>query len=205
MWAHDTYFLTGTDEHGQKIERSAAAAGKTPQQLTDEVTGEFRALWDRMGISYDEFIRTTSPSTSAACRQCSPCCASAAIIYKGSYTGQYCVFDELYVNDSAPGTPCPVCGRITETVTEENYFFKLSAIGDKLLKLYEENPGLHPSGNAPQRSDRLRQGWTCAISPSQPHHHHLGHPRARRSGARDLRMAGRALQLHHRRRLRLAR
>ena len=68
MMGFDTYFLTGTDEHGQKIERAAQAAGKTPQQLTDEVSAEFRALWDRMGLTYDDFIRTTSASK--ACRRC---------------------------------------------------------------------------------------------------------------------------------------
>ena len=142
MLGHDTFFLTGTDEHGQKIERSAAAAGKTPQQLTDEVSGEFRALWDRMGISYDKFIRTTSPEHKRGVQAMFTLLQERGYIYKGSYTGQYCVFDELYADDNTPGTPCPVCGRITETVQEENYFFKLSAMAEPLLKLYEENPGL---------------------------------------------------------------
>ena len=142
MLGHDTLFLTGTDEHGQKIERSAAAAGKTPQQLTDQVSGEFRALWDRMGISYDKFIRTTSPEHKRGVQAMFTLLQERGYIYKGSYTGQYCVFDELYADENTPGTPCPVCGRITETVQEENYFFKLSAMAEPLLKLYEENPGL---------------------------------------------------------------
>jgi len=142
MLGHDTFFLTGTDEHGQKIERSAAAAGKTPQQLTDEVSGEFRALWDRMGISYDKFIRTTSPEHKRGVQAMFTLLKERGYIYKGSYTGQYCVSDELYADDNTPGAPCPVCGRITETVEEENYFFKLSAMAEPLLKLYEENPGL---------------------------------------------------------------
>jgi methionyl-tRNA synthetase len=142
MLGHDTLFLTGTDEHGQKIERSAAAAGKTPQQLTDEVSGEFRALWDRMGISYDKFIRTTSPEHKRGVQAMFSLLKERGYIYKGSYTGQYCVFDELYADDNSPGTPCPVCGRITETVQEENYFFKLSAMQEPLLKLYEDNPSL---------------------------------------------------------------
>jgi methionyl-tRNA synthetase len=140
MLGHDTLFLTGTDEHGQKIERSAAAAGKTPQQLTDEVSGEFRALWDRLGITYDKFIRTTSPEHKRGVQAMFTLLQERGFIYKGSYTGQYCVFDELYADDNSPGTPCPVCGRITETVQEENYFFKLSAMTEPLLKLYEENP-----------------------------------------------------------------
>jgi methionyl-tRNA synthetase len=142
MLGHDTLFLTGTDEHGQKIERSAAAAGKTPQQLTDEVSGEFRALWDRMGITYDQFIRTTSPEHKRGVQAMFTLLQQRGYIYKGSYTGQYCVSDELYADDNTPGTPCPVCGRITETVQEENYFFKLSAMAEPLLKLYEENPSL---------------------------------------------------------------
>jgi len=139
MLGADTYFLTGTDEHGQKIERSAAAAGKTPKQWTDVIAGEYRALWDRMGISYDGFIRTTDKEHEQGVQEFFRRIRDRGYIYKGSYTGQYCVFDELYV-DAAPGSPCPDCGRPTETISEENYYFKLSEFQDKLLKLYEENP-----------------------------------------------------------------
>jgi methionyl-tRNA synthetase len=142
MLGHDTYFLTGTDEHGQKIERSAEAAGKTPQQFTDEVSGEFRTLWDRMGITYDQFIRTTSPKHQRGVQAMFLLLQQRGYIYKGSYTGQYCVSDEAYVDDSTPGAICPLCGRVTETVQEENYFFKLSAMAEPLLKLYEERPEL---------------------------------------------------------------
>ena len=95
-----------------------------------------------MGISYDKFIRTTSPEHKRGVQAMFTLLKERGYIYKGSYTGQYCVFDELYADDNTPGTPCPVCGRITETVQEENYFFKLSAMAEPLLKLYEENPGL---------------------------------------------------------------
>jgi len=142
MLGHDTYFLTGTDEHGQKIERSAAASGTSPQQFTDHVSAEFRELWDRMGISYDQFIRTTSPEHKRGVQAMFTLLKDRGYIYKGSYTGQYCVSDELYADDNTPGTLCPVCGRVTETVQEENYFFKLSEMAQPLLKLYEENPGL---------------------------------------------------------------
>jgi methionyl-tRNA synthetase len=137
----DTYFLTGTDEHGQKIERAAQAGGKTPQQLTDEVSAQFRGLWDRMGITYDDFIRTTSPRHKAGVQALWKRLRDRGFIYKGHYSGQYCVFDELYVDAAGPGAPCPECGRPTETVQEENYFFKLSAFQDPLLQLYTENPG----------------------------------------------------------------
>lgn len=135
----DTFFLTGTDEHGQKIERSANAAGKTPQQFTDEVTAEFKSLWDRMGLTYDKFIRTTSAEHKRGVQKMFTVLQERGYIYKGSYSGQYCVFDELYV-EGGPGTPCPDCGRITETVQEENYFFKLSAMEEPLLKYYAEHP-----------------------------------------------------------------
>jgi len=136
----DTFFLTGTDEHGQKIDRSARTAGVTPQAFTDKVAAQFRALWDRMGLTYDDFIRTTEPRHKRGVQKLFSLLQQRGYIYKGSYTGQYCVSDEAYV-DVPPGAPCPECGRITETVNEENYFFKLSAFERPLLELYENNPG----------------------------------------------------------------
>ena len=135
----DTYFLTGTDEHGQKIQRAAEAAGKSPQQFTDEVSAEFRALWDRMRITYDDYIRTTSDRHKRGMQELWRRIRDNGYIHKGSYTGQYCVFDELYV-DVGPGEPCPECGRPTETVKEENYFFRLSAFAEPLLQLYASQP-----------------------------------------------------------------
>ncbi|HXZ39403.1 MAG TPA: methionine--tRNA ligase [Terriglobales bacterium] len=140
MLGVDTFFLTGTDEHGQKIERAAQAAGKTPLQLTDEVSSQFRALWDRMGITYDDFIRTTSDRHKRGVQALWRKIRDNGCIYKSHYTGQYCVFDELYVDAAGPGAPCPECGRPTETVKEENYFFKLSAFQEKLLNLYTSQP-----------------------------------------------------------------
>ena len=140
MLGDDTWFLTGTDEHGQKIERAAQAAGKTPQQFTDEVSAQFRGLWDRMGLSYNDYIRTTSPRHKQGVQALWKRIADAGYIYKSHYTGQYCVFDELYVDALGPGAPCPECGRPTETVQEENYFFKLSAFQEPLIKLYTGQP-----------------------------------------------------------------
>ena len=139
MLGDDTWFLTGTDEHGQKIERAAQAAGKTPQQFTDEVSAEFRALWQRMGLTHDDFIRTTSARHQKGVQALWRKIRDNGYIYKGTYTGQYCVSDELYV-DAEPGAPCPDCGRPTETVHEENYYFKLSAFQDQLIRLYTEQP-----------------------------------------------------------------
>ncbi|MGA2902378.1 MAG: methionine--tRNA ligase [Candidatus Korobacteraceae bacterium] len=140
MMGVDTWFLTGTDEHGQKIERSAAAAGCSPKEFVDKISGEFRGLWDRMNITYDDFIRTTEPRHVRGVQAMFTRLQERGYIYKGSYSGQYCVFDELYVDAVGPGAPCPECGRPTETVHEENYFFKLSAMGERLLKYYAEHP-----------------------------------------------------------------
>jgi methionyl-tRNA synthetase len=137
----ETLFLTGTDEHGQKIERSAATAGLTPKQLVDQIAAVYRGLWDRMGIQYDDFIRTSEDRHKRGVQELFRRIQKAGYIYKGRYTGQYCVFDELYVDAAGPGAPCPECGRPTETVSEENYYFKLSAFEDKLLRHYTDNPG----------------------------------------------------------------
>ena len=136
----ETWFLTGTDEHGEKIERSAKLAGCTPQDFADAISAEFRALWDRLGLTYDDFIRTTEPRHVRGVQKLFATMRDRGFVYKGFYTGQYCVSDEAWV-DVPPGAPCPDCGRITETVSEENYFFKLSAFERKLLEFYEENPG----------------------------------------------------------------
>ena len=136
----ETWFLTGTDEHGQKIERSAELAGRTPEEFATAISGEFRGLWDRLGLTYDDFIRTTEARHKRGVQRLFATLRDKGFIYKGSYTGQYCVSDEAYV-DGPPGTVCPDCGRVTETVSEENYFFKLSAFERKLLEFYEANPG----------------------------------------------------------------
>ncbi len=131
---------TGTDEHGQKIERAAAAANKSPQKFTDLISNEFRQQWKALDLQIDRFKRTTDPKHAKVVQDLFDRCVKSGYVYKGSYTGQYCVFDELYVNEAKPGDPCPDCGRPTETVTEENFYFKLSAFQDRLLKFYEDNP-----------------------------------------------------------------
>ncbi len=138
LLGEDTFFLTGTDEHGQKIERSAFAAGVPPQEFADQVAASFRALWDRMGITYDDFIRTTEERHKAGVQRLFRLLQERGAIYKGTYTGQYCVSDEAYV-EGPPGIHCPDCGRLTETVSEENYYFKLSEYQGKLLDLIESD------------------------------------------------------------------
>jgi methionyl-tRNA synthetase len=140
----ETFFLTGTDEHGQKIERAAQAAGKTPQEYSDQISAEFRQLWKRMGISNDDFIRTTEERHMKRVQKLFATLRDKGYIYKGIYTGQYCVSCEAYVDGAQPGDPCPTCGRITETVKEENYFFKFSEFQDRLLALYANPEFIRP-------------------------------------------------------------
>jgi methionyl-tRNA synthetase len=132
----DTRFLTGTDEHGQKIERSAVAAGMAPQEFADRVSKTFRDLWDRMGITYDDFIRTTEPRHVRGVQRLFQTLQDKGAIYLDTYTGQYCVSDEAFV-DVAPGQPCPECGNMTETITESNYYFRLSEYGEKIAAKIE--------------------------------------------------------------------
>jgi methionyl-tRNA synthetase len=181
MLGADTFFLTGTDEHGQKIERAAEAAGETPQQYADEVSGRFRALWKRMGISNDDFIRTTEERHKKRVQALFRQIRDNGFIYKGTYRGQYCISDELYVDGAKPGDPCPLCGRITETVEEENYFFKLSAFQDKLLALYANPEFIRPetrrnevisfvrSGLRDQSISRSTFSWGIPV-PDDPKH-----------------------------------
>ncbi|MBB5339625.1 methionine--tRNA ligase subunit beta [Tunturiibacter gelidoferens] len=135
----DTFFLTGTDEHGQKVERSAAAAGIPPLQFADQVSATFRALWDRMGITYNDYIRTTEPRHTEAVQKLFQLLLDRDKFYLSSYTGQYSIGEEMFV-DGPPGTIGPD-GKPTETVTEENYFFRLSEYQLPLIDLIEsENP-----------------------------------------------------------------
>jgi len=154
----DTFFLTGTDEHGQKIERAAQAAGKTPQQYADQISAEFRNLWKRMGISNDDFIRTTEERHKKRVQVLFQGIRDNGFIYKGTYTGQYCVSDELYVDGAQPGDPCPTCGRPTETVEEENYFFKLSSFRDQLLALYANPDFIRPETRRNEVISFVRSG-----------------------------------------------
>jgi methionyl-tRNA synthetase len=140
MTGYNAVLTTGTDEHGQKVERAATKMGKTPQEYTTTIAEEFRTQWEKLGLGIDRFLRTTDPRQDLAVAKLYADCKKNGYIYKGSYTGQYCMFDELYVNDAEPGDPCPECGRPTETVTEENLFFRLSAFQEFLLDLYEKQP-----------------------------------------------------------------
>ena len=131
----DTFFLTGTDEHGQKVQRSAEAARIPPQQFADEVSATFRNLWKRMGITNNDYIRTTDPRHKRGVQKLWRDLEARGAIYLSTYTGQYSVGEEMFV-EGPPGTIGPD-GKPTETVTEENYFFKLSEYQLPLINLIE--------------------------------------------------------------------
>lgn len=138
----DTYFLTGTDEHGQKIEESAKKSGRSTKEFADEISESFKKLWDDFEISYDQFIRTTDEPHKVGVQHAFMKMFEKGDIYKGHYEGHYCVscetfFPEIQLID---GEFCPDCGRSTSTVKEESYFFKLSEYEQKLLDYYEANP-----------------------------------------------------------------
>jgi methionyl-tRNA synthetase len=140
MQGYEVALTTGSDEHGVNVERAAERAGKTPREFCDVIAAEFQKQWQLLGLDIDYFQRTTSPQHARVVQDLFDRCRANGYIYKGSYSGQYCIFDNLYVNDAKPGDPCPDCGRPTETVTEENFFFKLSEFQDWLLELYEKQP-----------------------------------------------------------------
>ncbi|MGB3750636.1 MAG: methionine--tRNA ligase [Arcobacteraceae bacterium] len=138
----DTFFLTGTDEHGQKIADSAALRNKTPKEYADEISGKFKDLWDGFDISYDKFIRTTDEDHKIGVQKAFQKMFDKGDIYKGHYEGNYCVSCETFFTDAQliDNEGCPDCGRPTTIVKEESYFFKLSNYEDKLLELYKNNP-----------------------------------------------------------------
>ncbi len=138
----DTFFLTGTDEHGQKIEESAAKNNKPTQQFADEISATFKNLWDEFEISYDKFIRTTDEEHMRGVQKAFEVMHEKGDIYKDFYEGHYCVSCETFFPETqlVDGEFCPDCGRSTNVVKEESYFFRLSNYEDKLLKYYEEHP-----------------------------------------------------------------
>lgn len=141
----DVKFLTGTDEHGQKVEKSAIAAGVDPQAFTDKVSQNFRDLADFMNFTHDDFIRTTEERHKHACRDIWQKLIEKGEIYLGSYKGWYAVRDEAFYGEGeltkdADGNQIAPSGAPVEWVEEPSYFFKLSAWGDKLLKFYDDHP-----------------------------------------------------------------
>ncbi len=138
----DTFFLTGTDEHGQKIEDKAKNAGVTPKEYVDNIVVGIKELWKLMNISYDKFIRTTDDYHEKAVQKIFKKMYDKGDIYKGHYEGLYCKpCESFWTETQAVDGKCPDCGRPVTKEREEAYFFKLSAYADKLAKYYDEHPG----------------------------------------------------------------
>ena len=142
MTGYDAYFLTGTDEHGQKIERKAADAGVTPKQFVDKIVAETKDLWKLMNIEYDDFIRTTDERHEKVVQKIFKQFYDQGDIYKSEYEGQYCAECEAFWTPTQlkEGNLCPDCGRPCETAHEESYFFRMSKYQDWLIDYIETHP-----------------------------------------------------------------
>jgi len=138
----ETFFLTGTDEHGQKIEEAAKSRGKSTQDYADEISKKFQNLWDDFDISYDKFIRTTDEDHKTGVQKAFSVMYSNGDIYKDIYKGHYCISCETFFPETqlVDDEFCPECGKSTSIVEEESYFFKLSEYQDRLLEWYNSNP-----------------------------------------------------------------
>src|SRR5512135_641879 len=141
LFGADTWFLTGTDEHGQKVQRAAETAGMTPQQQADTTVVRFQELWKRLGITNDDFIRTTESRHTAVVQEILQDLYDRGEIYRAEYDGWYCVSDERFFTEKdLAGGQCPECGRPVEKVREANYFFRMSKHQDWLVHYIEEHP-----------------------------------------------------------------
>jgi len=157
----DTRFVTGTDEHGQKIEEAAKSRGKSPQAYADEISGKFKNLWDDFDISYDTFIRTTDDAHKKGVQKAFEHMHAKGDIYKDAYEGFYCVSCETFFTQTQllEDECCPDCGKQTSIVKEESYFFKLSKYEDRLLAWYEEKENcVLPKGKKNEVINFVKQG-----------------------------------------------
>ncbi|MBR5923670.1 MAG: methionine--tRNA ligase [Clostridia bacterium] len=138
---YDVFFMTGSDEHGQKIEEYANKAGVTPKEYVDGVSGEIKKVWNSLNTSYDKFIRTTDPDHEKAVQHIFKKLYDRGDIYKGSYEGKYCVpCESFFTASQLVDGKCPDCGSEVIDAKEEAYFLKLSKYQDALIKYYDENP-----------------------------------------------------------------
>ncbi len=141
LTGYDTRFLTGSDEHGQKIERAAKSRGETPKEYVDKIVAGFKHLWERLAVEYDDFIRTTEPRHKKAVSDIFQKLYDQGDIYMDSYEGWYCTPCEAFWAESRlEEGNCPDCGRPVELLREESYFFRMSKYADRLLKHIEEHP-----------------------------------------------------------------
>ncbi len=160
LTGYDVMFLTGADEHGQKIEEKAKAAGVTPQQYVDQIVATFQSLWKLLNVSYDRFIRTTDDYHVESVKKIFKALYDKGDIYKGSYKGKYCTPCESFWTESQlVDGKCPDCGRPVADAEEEAYFFRLSKYADRILALYDEHPEfLTPQSRVNEMKGFIGQG-----------------------------------------------
>lgn len=160
MQGYETYFLTGSDEHGQKIERVAKAEGVTPIEYTNKIVATFQSLWKRLLISNDDFIRTTQPRHMNVVQKIFQTIYEKGDIYKSEYEGHYCTPCETFFTErQLIDGNCPDCGRPTELIKEESYFFKMSKYQDRLLQYIEEHPDfIQPVARRNEMINFIKQG-----------------------------------------------
>ena len=196
MQGYDVMFLTGTDEHGQKIQDKAADAGVTPKEYVDKIVATVKDLWKLLDVSYDRFIRTTDDYHMESCQKIFTKLYEQGDIYKGEYIGHYCKPCESFWTDSQlVDGKCPDCGREVYDAHEEAYFFKTSKYADRLLKLYEENPQFIQAREPQKRDDRLHQAGPAGHL-RVPYLGQVGHPRALRPQAHHVCVGGCPEQLY---------
>ena len=210
LGGQDVFFLTGTDEHGQNIERIARERGISEQEHCDVISAAFRSLWERYDIRYDRFIRTTEDvhrrgvlKLWARLREAKTPDGRDAV-YLGKYSGWYCPRCEGFKDEEElrqPDNVCPDHERPCEWTEEENFFFRLSAYEAWLRETIESDRAADPAGLAQERDPGRHQAGAQGLQ-RQPRPGEVGHPGARAARPRPLRLGGRAQQLHHRPRLR---
>ncbi|NLG26234.1 MAG: methionine--tRNA ligase, partial [Clostridiales bacterium] len=158
---YDTYFLTGTDEHGQKIERKAQEAGVSPQQFVDDIIVGIKALWEKLDIEYDDFLRTTDERHKVIVQQIFKRFYDQGDIYKSEYEGLYCTpCEAFWTQTQLKDGCCPDCGRPVELVREESYFFRMSKYQDWLIDYINTHPDFiqPPSRAAEMLNNFLKPG-----------------------------------------------
>lgn len=156
----NVFFLTGSDEHGEKIERAASKAGKTTKEFVDEEVNKFKIAWKKLNISYDYFIRTSDANHEFAVKEFIKKLNENNDIYKSKYRGWYCIYDESFWTDlELKNSKCPECGREVEILEEDAYFFKLSKYQDRLLDFYNQKKDfIIPEYRAREMINRIDKG-----------------------------------------------
>ena len=160
MTGYDVWFLTGSDEHGQKIERKAKSQGLSPKEYVDPIVDSFKHLWKLLDISYDDFIRTTEERHKKVVQAIFQKLYEQGDIYKSAYEGWYCTpCEAFWTEGKLVDGKCPDCGRPVEWTREESYFFKMSKYADRLLKHIEENPEfIVPESRRNEMINFIKQG-----------------------------------------------